>query len=367
MNPAPPLRPLSRAAHIAQAKNALARLPGSLVNLDASRMAIVFYCLGTLDLLGALRDEITDAERLSYRDWIWDQYSAAGRYGTGFKPGPFMSGRGSSSGGQDAAPHIIMTYTALLSLSMLRDDFSRLNHQGLARFVASCQNNDGSFSNTPNGGGDSDMRNLYAAFCICSLLGDWSSIDVERALAFVAACRTYEGGYGQLPACEAQGGPTYLAIAALHLANAPRLAPAARARTEHWLVHSQAASGGFRGRTGKAPDACYCFWGGAALQILGGADKIDARALTAFIAACQFRYGGLAKAPGELPDPYHTYLALAAAAMYAPRLATDARGHQGGWHFAPFDPVLNAREDTVRWAREHIPIPSAPVPAARRF
>ncbi|KAJ7862322.1 terpenoid cyclases/Protein prenyltransferase [Mycena leptocephala] len=280
----------------------------------SGRMAIVFYCIGTLDLLGVLQDQISELERTSWQNWIWEQY-AAGRYGTGFKPGPFMS---------RTSPHIIMTYTALLSLSMLQDDFSRLNRPGLLRFVGSCQNRNGSFSNTPDGGGDSDLRNLYSAFCICSLLGDWSSIDVERAIAFIASCRTYEGGYGQLPSCEAQAGTTYLAIAALHLAPPgprPRLTPAETARSEHWLVHSQDASGGFRGRTGKSPTP---------LQILGAHEKVNAYAFTQFIAACQFPFGGIAKAPGQPPVG-----------------------------FSPFNPLLNAREETVRWARNHIP--------ARRF
>jgi hypothetical protein len=39
-----------------------------------------------------------------------------------------------------------MTYTALLSLSMLQDDFSRLNRPGLLRFVGSCQNRNGRFA-----------------------------------------------------------------------------------------------------------------------------------------------------------------------------------------------------------------------------
>ncbi|KAJ6554922.1 terpenoid cyclases/protein prenyltransferase alpha-alpha toroid [Mycena vulgaris] len=354
MNYNNPLPPLARAAHTAHVKHALARLPGSQVNFDASRMAIVFYCVGTLDLLGVLQDETNEMERASWRNWIWEQY-AAGRYGTGFKPGPFMT-RTSTHCDQDS-PHIIMTYTALLSLSTLRDDFARLNRPGLLKFVRACQNLNGSFSSMPNNGGDSDLRNLYCAFCICSLLGDWSSIDVERAIAFVASCRTYEGGYGQLPSCEAQGGTTYLAIAALQLAPPgprPRLSPTEQARSEHWLVHSQDASGGFRGRTGKAPDACYSFWGGAALQILGAQDKLNAYAFTQFIAGCQFPFGGIAKAPGLHPDPYHTYLALAAVAMYAPRLANSAKGY-GQWDFTPFDPLLNARVETVRWARGHIP------------
>ncbi|KAJ7644650.1 terpenoid cyclases/protein prenyltransferase alpha-alpha toroid [Roridomyces roridus] len=358
-----PLPPLARSAHVAYVKHALANLPGSMVSLDASRMAIVFYCVGSLDVLGVLQTETSETDRTSWRTWIWEQY-VAGRYGTGFKPGPFMSS--SSSNARPAVPceqdppHIIMTYTALLSLAILRDDFTRLNRPGLLHFLGACQNKDGSFSSMPFGGGDSDLRNLYCAFCICSLLGDFSSINVERAISFIGSCRTYEGGYGQLPSCEAQAGTTYLAIAALRLAPPaprPRLTTAERVRSEHWLIHSQdSLSGGFRGRTGKAPDACYCFWGGAALQILGAQDKLNAHEFTQFIASCQFRFGGIAKTPGQHPDPYHTYLSLAAAAMYAPRLDQNEQRY-GQWEFAPFDPLVNARVDVVRWARERIPAP----------
>ncbi|KAJ7205659.1 terpenoid cyclases/protein prenyltransferase alpha-alpha toroid [Mycena rebaudengoi] len=349
-----PLPPLACDSHVAYVKHALARLPGSNVDLDASRMAVVFYCVGSMDLLGVLRDETDHTARASWRQWIWEQY-VAGRYGTGFKPSPFMTGTSTHSD-QDS-PHVIMTYTALLSLSILRDDFSRLNRRGLLTFVGACQRRDGSFSAIPNSNSDTDLRTLYCAFCICAMLNDWSSIDVERAIAFIASCRTYEGGYGQLPSCEAHGGPTYLAIAALHLAPSgprPRLNPAERAHSIHWLVHNQDRFGGFRGRTGKAPDACYCFWGGAALQILGAQDKVDAYALVQFLASCQFSFGGIAKASGAHPDPYHTYLSLAAMAMYSPRLEPSARSY-GRWNFEPFDPLLNARMDTSRWARENIP------------
>jgi prenyltransferase beta subunit len=40
-------------------------------------------------------------------------------------------------------PHIIMTYTALLSLAILRDDFSRLDRSGLINFIRACQKDDG--------------------------------------------------------------------------------------------------------------------------------------------------------------------------------------------------------------------------------
>lgn len=40
-------------------------------------------------------------------------------------------------------PHLIMTYTALMSLAILRDDFVRLDRAGILRFVRSCQRDDG--------------------------------------------------------------------------------------------------------------------------------------------------------------------------------------------------------------------------------
>lgn len=40
-------------------------------------------------------------------------------------------------------PHIIMTYTALLTLAILRDDFSRLEKQGILLLLKACQRKDG--------------------------------------------------------------------------------------------------------------------------------------------------------------------------------------------------------------------------------
>lgn len=42
-------------------------------------------------------------------------------------------------------PNVIMTYTALLSLAILRDDFSKLDRSGLVTFLRACQHEDGRF------------------------------------------------------------------------------------------------------------------------------------------------------------------------------------------------------------------------------
>ena len=101
-------------------------------------------------------------------------------------------------------PHMIVTYTALVSLAILRDDFTRLDRRGLVTFLRSSQKEDGrfvfvsiiisqsnrveSFTSDPTGG-DTDLRLTYCAFVICTLLNDWSGVNVEKALEFVRRCR----------------------------------------------------------------------------------------------------------------------------------------------------------------------------------
>jgi geranylgeranyl transferase type-1 subunit beta len=123
------------------------------------------------------------------------------------------------------------------------------------------------------------------------------------------------------------GGTTYTALASLLLAPAPstgpseRLTAQERRQTIRWLIHNQEDSGGFRGRTGKEADSCYCFWCGASLQVrvvsilcapltigmtfssemLGAKELIEVPSLAAFLASCQFKYGGIAKEPEGHP------------------------------------------------------------------
>ncbi|KAH0832125.1 terpenoid cyclases/protein prenyltransferase alpha-alpha toroid [Lanmaoa asiatica] len=203
-----------------------------------------------------------------------------------------------------------------------------------------------SFSSEPYGG-DADVRTTYCAFAISSMLDDWSGVRIEPALRFIAACRSYEGGYGQVPFAEAAGGPTYCALASIFLAgNGSCLTSDERKQTIRWLTQNQVSSGGYSGRTNKEADACYCFWCGASLSVLGAREFVCEWSLSKFIASCQFKFGGISKAPQEHPDPYHTYLSLAAVAMYPPLNSAER-----SWVLQPLDPLLNANEATSNWAR----------------
>lgn len=52
-------------------------------------------------------------------------------------------------------------------------------------------------------------------------------------------------------------------------------------------------------------------------------------------------------------------MSLASLAMYPPPAVKsengDAPDFTSAYKFLPFDPLLNARVDTVEWARRHIP------------
>lgn len=85
-------------------------------------------------------------------------------------------------------PAIVMTYVALLMLSILKDDFSRLERSRLISFLRACQHDDGSFTSVP-GEGDADLRMTYCAFAISKMMNDWSGVDVPRALLYIRSCR----------------------------------------------------------------------------------------------------------------------------------------------------------------------------------
>jgi len=234
-----------------------------------------------------------------------------------------------------------MTFSAVVSLAILSDDFSRLDIEGLREFLGGVQQPDGSFYTVPNFG-ESDLRSTYSVFVLCSLLNCWDAIDADRALSFIQRCRTYEGGYGQRPHSEAQGGMTFCALASLSLC--PKffgLSIKERNATVRWLVNQQV--GGFQGRTEKGADACYSFWCGASLKILDASNFVDEEANANFLLKCQSKFGGFAKVPSEFPDPFHTYMSFAALSL----LPSEAAKDENLANLLPIDPVLNATFPTT--------------------
>ena len=115
--------------------------------------------------------------------------------------------------------HLPSTYTALLSLALLRASLDRLNIPGLIAFLRSCQARDGSwvqssspFTHTlnwlsfspvpldPDYGGhfQNDLRMTYCASVVSSIIDEPSGIDVESARTMIENCRVRSPAYRPL-------------------------------------------------------------------------------------------------------------------------------------------------------------------------
>ncbi|PWN18591.1 terpenoid cyclases/Protein prenyltransferase [Microstroma glucosiphilum] len=349
--------------HRAFFKRHIQLLPRPYTSGDSQRMTLAFFCLSGLDLLGGIT-ESGAGEAESFREWIWSQQMPHG----GFRGSPAVEEPSKSN--TKTSAHLAMTYTALLNLAILRDDFSRLNTEGLIDFVASCQQPDGSFSPSP-GLTECDPRFTFCAFSILSMLSSpssssssssssWSRIDVPRALHFLARCKSYDGAYGQGPHQESHGGSTYCVLASYKLAGRlEELGKRERGRIVRWLLARQSDweadlgaveedededeeeegeqeeqhkqelglfGGGFNGRIGKKKDACYSFWCGASLAILSSHHLINSRHNLHHLLALQSPIGGIRKTADDPPDAMHSYLGLAACAL----LKGEALGRQEG-------------------------------------
>jgi geranylgeranyl transferase type-1 subunit beta len=239
-----------------------------------------------------------------------------------------------------------MTFTALCMLRLLGDDFSRVERRAVLRAMRALQQPDGNFQPVASGA-ESDVRFVYCAACVCTLLQDWSGMDVAAATRYLLSCLSYEGAFGAQPGLEAHGGTTYCAYAALWLMGAADRVP--REPLLRWCLDRQLS--GFQGRCNKDPDTCYSFWIGATLALLGVTHLVHAPALRAFSLACQQPVGGFSKCEDAHPDLLHTYLSLAGLAL----LGCDG--------LAPLHPALNISQRAAEGLIVPLPVPAQNPPA----
>ena len=121
-----------------------------------------------------------------------------------------------------------MSYTALCCLLILGDDLSRVHRPAILSGVRRLQLPNGSFYSTTEGS-ENDMRFIYCAACISYILGDWSAINIDKAVEFIKSSQVsvlyhvrsdvyllcmygcilflqnYDSGIGQGPCLESHG------------------------------------------------------------------------------------------------------------------------------------------------------------------
>jgi geranylgeranyl transferase type-1 subunit beta len=171
-------------------------------SVDSNRMTLVFFAISGLDLLGTLDAKLTPERKAEIIDWIYalqvvvprhpagaagggggrgggrgDGEAAAGQpqqhavpsgFKAGFRGAPFMGCKHDPGGNPQCSiaydgGHLAMSYTALATLTVLGDDFSRVRRRDMATALRAYQQADGSFMCAEDG--EVDMRFTYCACC----------------------------------------------------------------------------------------------------------------------------------------------------------------------------------------------------------
>lgn len=154
-------------------------VPSDLADYDCSRLTIAYFAISGLDILNRLND-ISNETKLAAIDWIYRlQVTNAGPQ-SGFQP--------STTVPKDATEyqcgHVAMTYLGLVTLLILGDDLNRVDRKSIIEGMRACQNPDGSFTAMVLGS-ESDIRFLYCACCISTILNDWSGMDKTKAIDYI--------------------------------------------------------------------------------------------------------------------------------------------------------------------------------------
>lgn len=372
---------LTASKHVSFLLRCLRMLPAPYTSADDQRMTLGYFALAGLDLLHATHKVALDEAR-ELVDWVYDQQAPEGGF-RGSPSTPFTP----ATAGRVGSANIAMTYSALLILAILRDDYTRLDRGALLRYIAALQSASGGFAaelppkDREVREADTDPRFTYCAVAVCAMLGDFSGINIATATAFLRGCQRYDGGFGASGTQEAHAGMTYCCVAALHL-----LSPVEHGATwpsdqaVAWLAHRQVNAtpaacekhdvqagsesdddevdlvGGFQGRPSKLPpDVCYSFWNGAALSLLSAHELVDAPADAGYVLSAQSRVGGVSKIPGDHPDLLHTYLGLASLSLHQHgQGGDDTDEHRLDFGLAPLDAALNCTLAAKQWIDTHL-------------
>lgn len=364
-------------------------LKSYFVSLDASRTWMLYWTLQAADLLGHGPDKTRARQIIETIEYSWTTSEieldrARIRGSTALESlvvkeshGRCTLAAGGFGGGPGQMPHAATTYAAVLALAIVASiDESALavldrRRPALYAWLLWLQQTDGSFRMHHDG--EMDVRASYCVLAVTKLLGLLESdtlFDRPAALAHLAACQTFEGGFGGEPFAEAHGGYTFCATAAVYLLGG--MAEIDLPGLTGWLARRQMSmEGGFNGRSNKLVDGCYSFWQGGALAIVSqfengtprgdpwlqgtaNADLLfDQAMLERYILLCaQEVKGGLRDKPSKARDFYHSCYTLSGLSV-AQHSAGPHFGHPEHSSVAQTHPVYNIRVERVQAMLDH--------------
>jgi protein farnesyltransferase subunit beta len=286
--------------HIRFCLSALEELPKEVSKLNSGQPWLLFWITNSLYLL---KNPVNYEVSLGIIEYLRQCMDQSG----GFSGGPYQ------------LPHLASNYAAMMTLVNLNlpEGYQLINVQKMKQFIISCRRQEEAGSYRMHDQGESDMRAIYCALSVASLLNILTEEITDSVAEYIGTCQTYEGGFAAEPLGEAHGGYTYCALASLCILG--RWDTINLDRALEWIAHRQMRSeGGFNGRTNKLVDSCYSFWVGASFELIKQMKKLQASevlydplAVQAYILiGCQARRGMIDK-PGNFPDLYHTCYSLA--------------------------------------------------------
>lgn len=269
-------------------------LPPQFKALDASQPWLLYWIGNSMKIMEP--SWFTDDYGKRIMDKLWNISPQGGPFG----------------GGKGQLPHLTANYAAInaIALASHLEDEKEINKSSIHRWLFSLKTVDGGFKTT-SPVGEHDVRGVYAALSVASLLGILDDDIKSGVLEFLIKCQSYEGGFGGCPyGDEAHGGYTFCAVASLAILG--ELERIEITSLMKWCSERQyREEKGLSGRTNKLVDGCYSFWVGgtaAILEAYGYGTCIDKSALKQYILRCcqSDSTPGLRDKPGKNPDYYHT-------------------------------------------------------------
>ncbi|KAK9321872.1 terpenoid cyclases/protein prenyltransferase alpha-alpha toroid [Lipomyces orientalis] len=239
--------------HASFFQHSLRLLPYHYTQTDTTRLALIFFCVSALDLLGYLpvanqecspKSKVTKNEVEHWKEWVYSTCLLPTCDAFRCSPATAVPHDASTSSAVDNdkvgydVGHTAGTYFALGILIILRDDFSRLDRVRMMSWLRKCQRPDGSFAAgviQSIGNESSDNLEVYFGerdlrFGYCAAATRWfiggdilvrknvvQDIDIDSVAAYISSCVSYDGGMAMGPYAEGHAGLTYCGVGTLRL------------------------------------------------------------------------------------------------------------------------------------------------------
>lgn len=316
-------------------KRFLSLLPSKYQSEDSNKLAIAYFSLASLEILGTLHSTFTTPEIQSFINYIYAHYIETEEY-AGFR-GSFRT-----YVNDETSIELASICFSLQCLIILNDDLTRLNVTKIMNFVSKCQCSNGGFTNILDNTVqpvDKDLRYCMIATTISKILLN-STHEISKFLNltmlknYILNLQNFDGGFSMSLGDESHSGMIFCAVDSLTLIN-QILPPIKNNKLIDFLVHRQIDFnkfnhselisneyadlddiGGFNGRLNKYGDTCYVFWCLSSLRLLNLSNLINKDLAIDFLVnkTQNLKMGGFNKTTDvdELPDPLHSFLGLCA-------------------------------------------------------